>query len=46
MKYIIRFMDKDGKKGQKEYDDYSVVIKARKWLIQNGCVEIDIAVKK
>lgn len=46
MQFIVRYTDKDGKKGQKIYDDYSTVIKAKKWLIQNGYIEVDIAVKK
>jgi hypothetical protein len=44
-KYILSWLDKDDKPGSKVYEDYSTAIKARKWLIDNGATEIDIAVE-
>lgn len=43
--YIIRWTDKSGNSNKKVYDDYSTVIKARKWLIENEATDIDIAVQ-
>ena len=44
-KYILSWRDKDNKPSSKVYDDYTTVIKARKWLIDNGATEIDITVE-
>ena len=43
--YIIRWTDKNGNKDQKVYSDYSTVLKAKKWLLDNGALEINIAVE-
>jgi len=44
-KYILRWTDKSGKADKKIYDDYSTIIKAKRWLLDNGAVDIDIAVQ-
>lgn len=43
--YIIRWTDKNGKQWSKTYTDYLTAIKAKKWLIDQGADNIDIAVE-
>lgn len=43
--YIIRWTDTTGKNKRKVYNDYSVALKAKKWLIDNNATDIDIAVE-
>ncbi len=43
--YTIRWTDKSGKPNKKVYNNYSTVIKAKKWLLENNASDIDIAVE-
>jgi hypothetical protein len=43
--YIVRWTDATGKENRKTYTDHPTVIKAKKWLIKAGAVDIDIAVE-
>ena len=41
----LRWKDKDGKYHKKDYKEYNDAAKARKWLVDNGADDVDIAVK-
>jgi len=43
--YIIRWTDNTGNKNKKVYSDYATVLRAKKWLLDNGTTDIDIAVE-
>lgn len=43
--YIIRWIDKQGNKNRKTYTDYATALKAKKWLIDGGIDNVDIAVE-
>jgi len=43
--YIVKWLDQDNNKKQKTYQDYSMALKAKKWLLDNCITYIDIAVE-
>ena len=43
--YVIRWENKDGTEMRKTYPDYLTVLKAKKWLVDSGAIDIDIAIK-
>lgn len=44
--FIVRWLDKDGKKHSKPYSDELTARKAKQWLIRNGASGVDIAIHK
>lgn len=44
---VLRWKDKDGKEHRKEYDarQSADVAKAKRWLLDNGAKDVDVAVK-
>jgi hypothetical protein len=46
-KLILKWTDKENKHHEKEYDirDQRAVNKARVWLIDNGALDVDIAIR-
>lgn len=43
---ILRWLDKENKRHEKQYDikDQRAANKARLWLVDNGALEVDIAI--
>lgn len=44
MKIKVRYQDKDGNEKYKIYDDEPTARKAKKWLLDNGYENVDMAV--
>lgn len=45
VQFIVRWNDVGGKAHSRIYDDENVARKAKKWLMENGAQNIDIAVR-
>ena len=45
-KLIVRWTDNKGEYREKEYQDEKTARKARDWLIENGALDADIAIRK
>ena len=43
-KLILRWTDQDGKPQSKRYDDEQSARKAKKWLLDRGALQVDIAI--
>ena len=44
-KFNVRWTDSDNKEHSKVYDDEPTARKAKKWLIEQGALSVDIAVR-
>ena len=45
VQFIVRWNDGGGRPHSRIYDDENVARKAKKWLMENGAQNIDIAVR-
>ena len=43
--YMILWQDADGSDHSKQYDDEATAIKAKRWLIEQGAVNIDLSIR-